>query len=601
MLNALPGDDTQIYLGVPVVASRPVHFKRLVDRVQSKLNSWASKLLSQAGKATLIKAVVEPMVLYAVAGGPMPHSVVRLLNQKIRNFFWESNGKKKMHLVSWSTITKPKLEGGLGLRDMAVINGAATMKVLWKLASRDYEDQPWVRILSTKYLARKSLWLASSGSSCTKLWKAVLAMRDVLGGNISWQLGRGDKCRVFGDPWHQFWQQFLPVNNQQRNMTVQELINLNTNSWYTQNLISCFGFHGALFIATQFPEPAANAARSDRLIFLPAPNGKFSFRGAVKLLSGTVSQTSQHDRQILKTIWHHQGLTPRVRFFMWRLFQNSVPTASTYALKMHQPMVTCQLCDSTHDSGVHALFKCNTARAFWLATRLGLHTDSLPDEPRQLLHVIISTLQGNDLSSFANHMWALWKHRCLVIHEGKKFNVGTGLSIARGYDSLSMSAGKFKTQTGLQKIYGQGPPEDADIGLKCWLDGSYDERGDGGWACVFKWDGYRVYSETGFGTISSPFHAELNALQLAMNVTTREDMQECTFITDCQVLYRLLNGEEIFDAIPYLCCNGPIAYQEEAGKSSNAAEAESSRDVATKVGDSLELGAEHQLASTKPL
>ncbi|KAJ4792453.1 Ribonuclease H-like superfamily protein [Rhynchospora pubera] len=378
-------------------------------------------------------------------------------------------------------------------------------------------------------------------------------MRELLRGNVTWQLGRGDKCRAFGDPWHHFWQQFLLENNQQRNMMVQELINLNTNSWFTQNLISCFGFHGALFIATQFPEPAANAGRSDRLIFLPASNGKFSFKGAVKLLSGMISQISQHDRHILKTIWHHQGLTPRVRFFMWRLFQNSIPTSGTYALKMHQAMVTCQLCDSGHDYGVHALFKCNSARAFWLASPLGLHTDSLPDEPKQLLHVIISALQGNNLSSFANHMWALWKHRCLVIHENKKFNVESGLSIARGYDALSLCAGKFQPHIGVQKIYGHGPPQDADIGFKCWLDGSYDERGDGGWACVLKKDGFLVYSETGFGFVSSPFHAELNALQLAMIVITREEVQECTFLTDCQVLYKLLSGEEIFDAIPWQC------------------------------------------------
>ncbi|KAJ4753156.1 RNA-directed DNA polymerase (reverse transcriptase)-related family protein [Rhynchospora pubera] len=553
MLNAHPGDDSHMYLGVPVVASRPVHFTKLVDKVHAKLNSWSAKMLSQAGKVTLLKTVIEPMVLYGAVGGTMPESIVSALNKKVRGFFWENNGKKRMHLVNWSTITKPKLEGGLGLRDMAVINRAAAMKILWKLAYNEFDNQPWIKILKAKYLVRKSLWLSSTGPSCTKLWRAVMAMRGVLRDNVRWQLGSGDKCHVFGEPWHHFWQHFKPLNGQQRGMMVHDLIDSATGTWLTGRLTDCLGFYGALYIATQFPSPATNMHRPDRLVFLPAQNGAFTFKRAVNLLSATTPQLNEHERNTLKTIWYNQALMPRVKLFLWKLFHNSVPTIGTYASKMKSTQVPCQLCDSGVDDGVHALFKCSSARAFWLASPLGVHSDALPDDPRQLLQAVVGALHGSDFSSFANHVWALWKHRCAVLYGGKVFKVESGLSMARGFSFLSFLTGNFKITSTVRDALGHWSLEPTDAGLKCWIDGSYDNSGDGGWAFLIQQNQTLVMFGTGFGSVSSPFRAELQALQLAMRAMARGMLQDCVIYSDCQVLCRLLNGENIFDAVPWQC------------------------------------------------
>lgn len=38
-----------------------------------------------------------------------------------------------MHVVNWNTITIPKDNGGLGLRDLSAMNHACIMKLAWQL------------------------------------------------------------------------------------------------------------------------------------------------------------------------------------------------------------------------------------------------------------------------------------------------------------------------------------------------------------------------------------------------------------------------------------------------------------------------------------
>ncbi|KAJ4755003.1 hypothetical protein LUZ62_089408 [Rhynchospora pubera] len=553
MLNALPGDDSQVYLGVPVVASRPKDFVGLVDRVQAKLNSWSSKLLSQAGKVALIKAVIEPMVLYGVAGGPLPDSIAHKLNQKIRAFFWGSNGTRKLQLMSWATITRPKMHGGLGLRDVTVINGAAVMKVLWKLASKEHEGKLWTKILKAKYLSRKTLWETTHASAGTKLWKAVVAMREVLKPNLVWQLGSGDKCLVFGDPWFEFWQQFTPQSSRQRNMLLRELIDSSSNQWRTRELISCFGFHGAVYIACRFPQPPTGAGAADRLIFKPTQNGKFSFKGAVRLLMGLPRVIETRDRIILKAIWHTKGIIPRVRLFLWKLFHDRVPSLGTYASIMRRNIPSCQICDSEEESGMHVLFKCPSARSFWLASYLGLQSDLVPGDPKQLLQFIAGTLQDRMFVGFANHLWALWKHRCGVVHEGKSFNALSALRIANSYDALSGVILSRNLHSTRNELHTDEQMQISREGLHCWVDGSYDGQGWGGWAyLIFEKDTLKMYgAEADY--IVSPFHGELNAISSAMKAVQKEGWLNCVFHSDCQVLCNLLNGKADMDVVPWQC------------------------------------------------
>lgn len=46
-----------------------------------------------------------------------------------RNFLWgETSGKRKIHLISWDNVCKPKFQGDLGFKKTAVMNIAILVK-----------------------------------------------------------------------------------------------------------------------------------------------------------------------------------------------------------------------------------------------------------------------------------------------------------------------------------------------------------------------------------------------------------------------------------------------------------------------------------------
>ena len=59
--------------------------------------------------------------------------------------------RKKLHLMSWKKITKPKSAGGLGLMAAKPKNLALVAKLCWRFKSNPHE--PLVKVLRSKYVA----------------------------------------------------------------------------------------------------------------------------------------------------------------------------------------------------------------------------------------------------------------------------------------------------------------------------------------------------------------------------------------------------------------------------------------------------------------
>lgn len=57
---------------------------------------------------------------YLMSQFPLPGKVLKQLDKVRRNFHCEGNSEgHKFYLVKWSNVVRPKLQGGLGIRDLA--------------------------------------------------------------------------------------------------------------------------------------------------------------------------------------------------------------------------------------------------------------------------------------------------------------------------------------------------------------------------------------------------------------------------------------------------------------------------------------------------
>lgn len=92
----------------------------LLNHFDACLAGWANKLLSAAGRLTLIQSVLSAIPLHLFVVSRLPKSVVSELECKLAGLFWA----ERHHWRSLKHICVPVIEGGLGVRQLASLQKA---------------------------------------------------------------------------------------------------------------------------------------------------------------------------------------------------------------------------------------------------------------------------------------------------------------------------------------------------------------------------------------------------------------------------------------------------------------------------------------------
>jgi len=127
------------YLGLLAVVGRNKKASLIYinERVWSKLQGWKEKLLSQAGREILLKAVVQAIPTFTVSCFKLLVGLCNEIESLIRKFFWGQKGEqRKIHWKKWETLCKPKTKGGLGFKDLVKFNESAPCKTGVEAAAR---------------------------------------------------------------------------------------------------------------------------------------------------------------------------------------------------------------------------------------------------------------------------------------------------------------------------------------------------------------------------------------------------------------------------------------------------------------------------------
>jgi hypothetical protein len=89
-------------------------------------------------------------------------------------------GGKKISWVKWETVCQSKRNGGLGVKDICLINVSLLAKWRWRLI--DGESAFWKKVLKAKYGAYVDNLLAGGNMEAPRLasywWKELLKVGD---------------------------------------------------------------------------------------------------------------------------------------------------------------------------------------------------------------------------------------------------------------------------------------------------------------------------------------------------------------------------------------------------------------------------------------
>ena len=105
-----------------------------------------------------------------------------------RKFWWGQKGdRRKVHWVKWDTLCKPKIEWGMGFKDLANFNDALLAKQAWRLLHQ--KDSLFYRIFKARFFPHCSILEAPNSSNGFYAWRSILKGRDLLLKGVRWRVG----------------------------------------------------------------------------------------------------------------------------------------------------------------------------------------------------------------------------------------------------------------------------------------------------------------------------------------------------------------------------------------------------------------------------
>ncbi|KAL5703663.1 hypothetical protein ACHQM5_022190 [Ranunculus cassubicifolius] len=191
------------YLGNPVLLSRKKRedFDYILSKVQSRIAGWMAKTLSQAGRAILIKAVVETIPIYTMSTNLLPVSICDEIDQMKRNFFWDGTfGSKAIHTMPWGSLVMARGMGGLGFRNTRDMNIAMLTKHWRKIAT---DQTHWADFFKGMYPKWKKIWYGEEKGKgdMSYFWRGVVKAAANFRKGALYKVGNGEKIKILEDPW----------------------------------------------------------------------------------------------------------------------------------------------------------------------------------------------------------------------------------------------------------------------------------------------------------------------------------------------------------------------------------------------------------------
>lgn len=91
-------------------------------------------------------------------------------------------GVRKLHMVGWDTVSRPKSEGGLVVKIFKLMNQALIAKQFWRLMHKP--QSLLAQALASKYCPREPLYSHKPNKNHSWIWRNLLN-RNFQGSNLT--------------------------------------------------------------------------------------------------------------------------------------------------------------------------------------------------------------------------------------------------------------------------------------------------------------------------------------------------------------------------------------------------------------------------------
>jgi hypothetical protein len=337
-------------------------FNEIKDRVWRHLQGWKEKLLSQAGREVLIKAVIQAIPTYAMSCFKFPAGLCEDLCSMANRFWWgQKRGEKNIHWLGKHKLCRLKSEGGIGFLDLKLFNKALLARQGWRLLQNP--SSLVFKMLMAKYFPNSSFLDALIPVNASFIWRSICEFKIVLQEGLRWRVGTGEKIKIWGDKWLpscSTYQVISPRSFLDDSTTVDKLICKDTMTWDADILERLFLPQDVEAIKSI---PLSLRRPFDILIWTGTKRGDFSVRSAYHMLLNQshaveASSSSSSSRGQIQRGWSSiwaVPVQPKVKLFIWRACKAIFPTQTNLFDKEVSQTYSCLWCGDEAETVDHLL------------------------------------------------------------------------------------------------------------------------------------------------------------------------------------------------------------------------------------------------------
>ena len=118
----------------------------------------------------------------------------------IAEFWWgDDEDHKRIHWYTWWKMCYPKIECGMGFRDLYSFNLAMLSKQCWRLITNP--ESLCARVLKAKYYPNVDLLHATLKNGASFTWQSVMKGPETFKLGYIWRIGIGESVNIWQDPW----------------------------------------------------------------------------------------------------------------------------------------------------------------------------------------------------------------------------------------------------------------------------------------------------------------------------------------------------------------------------------------------------------------
>jgi hypothetical protein len=367
----------------------------------------------------------------------MPTLVWKKLISIQRALLWGGvNRRRKISWVKWEVVCQPKTDGGLGVKDVRVMNLSLLAKWRWRILQ--YEESLRRDVITARYgeeIGLSADWMGLSFPSNSSNWWKDLKSIDEVANSSKWfsggmvrKIGNGESTKF----WHVKWIGDVALKvkfprlfslSEQKDIMISEVLVVPYNSEFLVWRRGLFQWEvEQLLQLNTLLQAAALASGRDKWMWRLEEDGLFKVQSAYNCLGRLLLAADPlpiMEAIVFNKIW----LSPapsKIIACSWQMLYDRLPSKQNLYIRGArniQENQTCGWCENNTESGLHLLLHCNFAQSVWRKFWNWLRVDIIVPPNLFILFIVFmggavnNKMRKGLLLIWHSTMWFIWKAR----------------------------------------------------------------------------------------------------------------------------------------------------------------------------------------------